>query len=97
MKLIDFDDIKGLGIDPAVCIDWVEEGLLNKSGAQLPPKTSIRPADTLDGTFVNTMPCFVDFIERGASRLSPAIPTECRRFPRRFYSMTLRPANALPC
>ena len=76
MKLIDFEDIKGLAIDPADCIDWVEVGLLNKGETQLPPKTSIRPAGTLDGTFVNTMPCFVDFIGRGGRQgclpLSPS-------------------------
>ena len=74
MKLIDFEDIKGLAIDPANSIDWVEEGLLNKGETQLPPKTSIRPAGTLDGTFVNTMPCFVDFIGRGGVKVVSRYP-----------------------
>lgn len=57
MKLISFEDIRRLGIDLADCLNWVEEGLLNKDGAQLPPKMSLQPTGTPDGTFVNTMFC----------------------------------------
>lgn len=74
MKIIGFEDINALRIDPADCIRWVEEGLLNKSGSRLPPKMSIRPAGTLEGTFVNTMPCFVDFLGRGGVKVVSRYP-----------------------
>lgn len=57
MKLISFEDIRRLGIDPADCLNWVEEGLLNKDGAQLPPKMSLQLTGIPDGTFVNTVFC----------------------------------------
>ena len=97
MKLIGFEDIKRLGIDPLECVSWVEEGLHHKDGVQLPPKMSVRPSGTLDGTLVNTMPCFVDFIGRGALRSSPDIPSVCLRSPPRFCSMSLGPESASLC
>ena len=74
MKLISFEDIRRLGIEPADCLKWVEEGLLNKDGAQLPPKMSLQPTGTPDGTFVNTMPCFVDYIGRGGVKVVSRYP-----------------------
>lgn len=74
MKLISFEDIRRLGIDPADCLNWVEEGLLNKNGAQLSPKMSLQPIWTPDGTFVNTMPCFVDYIGRGGVKVVSRYP-----------------------
>lgn len=65
MKVISFADIKDLGLDPLTCIEWVDAALRNKGDAQLPPKISIKPNHTQDGTFVNTMPCFVGFEGRG--------------------------------
>lgn len=88
MKIISFDDIKGLKLDPLTCIEWVDAALRNKADAQLPPKTSIRPNHTQDGTFVNTMPCFVGFEGRGALRSYRVIRAGFQRFPRRSSSMT---------
>lgn len=74
MKLISFEVIRRLGIDPADCLNWVEEGLLNKDGAQLPPKMSLQPTGTPDETFVNTMSCFVDYIGRGGVKVVSRYP-----------------------
>lgn len=57
MKLISFEDIRRLGIDPADCLNWAEEGLLNKDGAQLPPKMSLQPTGTPDNTVTATLLC----------------------------------------
>lgn len=88
MKIISFDDIRKLKLNPLTCIEWVDAALRNKADAQLPPKTSIRPNHTQDGTFVNTMPCFVGFEGRGALRSYRGIRVGFRRFPRRSSSMT---------
>lgn len=88
MKIISFADIKDLGLDPLTCIEWVDAALRNKADAQLPPKVSIRPNHTQDGTFVNTMPCFVGFEGRGALRSCRVTPAGCLRFPPKSSSMT---------
>ena len=88
MKIISFDDIKGLELSPLTRIEWVDAALRNKADAQPPSKTSIRPSHTQDGTFVNTMPCFVGFEGRGALRSYRVTPAGYLRFPRRFSSMT---------
>lgn len=65
MKLISFEDIRRLGIDPADCLNWAEEGLLNKDGAQLPPKMSLQPTGTPGNTVTATLLCVaVAFPER---------------------------------
>ncbi len=74
MKVISFADIKDLGLDPLTCIEWVDAALRNKADAQLPPKVSIRPNHTQDGTFVNTMPCFVGFEGRGGVKVVSRYP-----------------------
>lgn len=89
MKVISFADIKDLGLDPLTCIEWVDAALRNKADAQLPPKISIKPNHTQDGTFVNTMPCFVGFERRGALRSCRVTPAGCLRFPPKSSSMTL--------
>lgn len=88
MKIISFDDISNLKLNPLTCIEWVDTALRNKADAQLPSKVSIKPNHTQDGTFVNTMPCFVGFEGRGALRSYRVTPAGCPRFPRRFSSMT---------
>ena len=75
MKIISFDDIKGLELSPLTCIEWVDAALRNKADAQLPPKISIRPNHTQDGTFVNAMPCFVKVVSRYPGRV-PALSSE---------------------
>ena len=56
MKLVTFEDIKGLGISPSQCLEWVEKAIANKPRAVLPPKNSLKP---MDGSFMNVMPCLI--------------------------------------
>ena len=56
MKIITFDDIKNLDINPLTCYEWVEKMIANKKQTQLPPKISMHPAD---GVFCNVMPCII--------------------------------------
>ena len=56
MKVITFDDIEKLHINPETCLRWVSEMIENKKKAQLPPKISLHPAD---GVFCNVMPCII--------------------------------------
>lgn len=53
-RLISHDDIRRLNISPLQCYKWVSDMLEAKSGAELPPKISLKPKH--DGTFFNTMP-----------------------------------------
>ncbi|MDL2225440.1 ornithine cyclodeaminase [Eubacteriales bacterium OttesenSCG-928-M02] len=53
MKIIGFDTMKGMGISPKTCVDWVREGFLGKKEALLPKKISLSPKE---GTFFNFMP-----------------------------------------
>ena len=56
MKIITFEDIEKLHINPDTCMRWVSEMIENKKKAQLPPKISMHPAD---GVFCNVMPCII--------------------------------------
>lgn len=56
MKLITFDDIKNLNIDPKLCYQWVSEMIRDKDSVLLPPKISMKPRD---GVFCNVMPCII--------------------------------------
>lgn len=56
MKIITYDDIKGLNIDPLVCIEWVSHIIKNKRQAILPPKISIHQSNNV---FCNIMPCII--------------------------------------
>lgn len=62
MKLITFDDIKSLNIDPAVCYKWVSEMIADKRSAELPPKISLHPSENV---FCNFMPCTVPVMDSG--------------------------------
>lgn len=57
MKVINFDDIKNMNIDPATCYDWVVETIKNKRETILPPKISL---SSMPGVFMNTMPCILN-------------------------------------
>ncbi|MDL2250306.1 ornithine cyclodeaminase/alanine dehydrogenase-like protein (mu-crystallin family) [Lachnospiraceae bacterium PF1-21] len=57
MKIVTFDDIIKLNIDPVTCFQWVEETIKNKEKATLPPKISLQPKE---GVFCNVMPCFLN-------------------------------------
>lgn len=56
MKLVTFEDIKGLQIPAQTCMEWVADSILRKGEMTLPAKISLKPRD---GSFMNTMPCFV--------------------------------------
>ena len=56
MKLVTFDDIKGIGLTPAQCLEWVSDTLARKGEMTLPPKISLHPSED---SFMNTMPCLV--------------------------------------
>lgn len=62
MKIITYEDIKALQIDPLDCYDWVVEALKGKSEALLPPKISLSKEA---GTFCNVMPSFIEHSEYG--------------------------------
>jgi len=76
MKIIRTEDIKGLGISPATCVDWVTESFMVKKMAQLPPKNSIHPQGD---DFFNTMPCLLPakysrFGVKEVHRIAGAVP-----------------------
>jgi len=56
MKIITFEDIAGLKIQPEVCYEWAEAMIRTKREALLPPKISVKPAD---GVFCNVMPSMI--------------------------------------
>ena len=56
MKLITFDDIQKLNINPHLCFEWVDEMIVNKKSVDLPPKISMHPRE---GVFCNVMPCVI--------------------------------------
>lgn len=53
MKIITFDDIKNLNINPKVCFQWVNDMIVNKNNTILPAKISMKPTE---GVFCNVMP-----------------------------------------
>lgn len=56
MKIISDQVIRNLGISPVTCIEWIKESLSIKSGAELPVKMGVHPAD---GEFFSSMPCLL--------------------------------------
>lgn len=56
MKIITFQDIAKLNIQPSMAFDWAESTIKNKKSALLPPKISLKP---FDGVFCNVMPSMV--------------------------------------
>lgn len=57
MKLVTFEDVRGAGVTPKDCLDWVAEAIRRKGDAILPPKISLHPP--IEGAFCNFMPCIV--------------------------------------
>lgn len=57
MKVITFDDITKMNIDPVSCYEWVCEMIKNKRNTILPAKISL---SSRDGMFMNTMPCILN-------------------------------------
>ena len=56
MKIITFEDIKKLSIEPSTCVNWVKNVFIHKSENILHAKDSIKLAGNV---FFNTMPCFL--------------------------------------
>lgn len=56
MKIISFEQINELGLDPAQSVEWVREAFLIKEHCQLPAKISLHPRGN---DFFNTMPCML--------------------------------------
>ena len=56
MKIISQEQIKGLNISPATCVEWIKESFSLKETAQLPAKISLHPQGN---DFFNTMPCLL--------------------------------------
>lgn len=56
MKLITFEDIQKLNIDPHLCFEWVNEMIINKKSVELPTKISMHPKEDV---FCNVMPCVI--------------------------------------
>lgn len=77
MRLISADQIRSLGISPAICVDWVRESFSIKYRAQLPPKISLHPQGN---DFFNTMPCILPneysrFGVKVVHRIKGAVPS----------------------
>ena len=77
MRLISADQIRSLGISPAICVDWVRESFNIKYRAQLPPKVSLHPQGN---DFFNTMPCILPneyrrFGVKVVHRIKGAVPS----------------------
>ena len=56
MKIISQQQIRGLNISPAQCVEWIKESFSLKEKAQLPAKISLHPQGD---DFFNTMPCLL--------------------------------------
>ena len=56
MKIINFDDVRSLGISPVECYEWVSEMILHKADALLPPKTHMNMPGNI---FCNVMPSLI--------------------------------------
>ena len=56
MKIVRFDDIKGLDIKPTTCLEWVKEAFSIKKDSELPPKSSVHPIGI---DFYTSMPCLL--------------------------------------
>lgn len=56
MKLVTFEDIAGLGISAATCMEWASDTIKAKRSSLLPPKVSLTPQD---GSFITAMPCLI--------------------------------------
>ena len=56
MKIISQQQIRALNISPATCVEWIRESFALKTGAELPAKISVHPAE---GEFFTSMPCLL--------------------------------------
>lgn len=56
MKIISQEQIKGLDISPATCVEWVKDSFSIKNESQLPAKISVHPQGY---DFYTAMPCLL--------------------------------------
>lgn len=56
MKIITHEQIKGLEISPAICVEWIKDSFLIKKESQLPAKISVHPQGY---DFYTAMPCLL--------------------------------------
>ena len=56
MKIFTQQDISALGIQPAQCVEWIEECFRIKYDCILPAKISLKPFGEV---FYNSMPCYI--------------------------------------
>ena len=61
MKIIGFEDIRKIGIEPMQCFQWVEEMISNKEDALLPSKTHMNMPGNV---FCNVMPSIINISEK---------------------------------
>lgn len=79
MKIITFEDIQKLNIDPALCYEWVVNTIKTKKSTILPPKVGL---SSRDGVFMNTMPCILNHKYAGVKVVN--------RYPERVPSLDSR-------
>lgn len=71
MKVIDFNTISKLGVNPLQCVKWVEYILKNKYSCELPPKISLHMGNN---TFMNTMPSYIPMVQRHGVKIVSRYP-----------------------
>ena len=75
VRIIQQSDIVGLGISPAVCVEWAKDAFLQKDKAQLPAKLSVHPQGE---DFITSMPCLLPE-SKGKHPTSGCLPPEGRK------------------
>lgn len=55
MKIITEEQVAGLGITPAQCVEWIEQSFRSKPRADMPAKISVHP---FPDSFYTAMPCY---------------------------------------
>ena len=71
MKVIDFNTISKLGVNPLQCVKWVEYILKNKYSCELPPKISLHMGNNI---FMNTMPSYIPMVQRHGVKIVSRYP-----------------------
>lgn len=72
MKIISFDKISELKLEPLLCYHWVDEALHTKEKAVLPAKISLKPG--IPGVFYNTMPSILPIQGWGGVKIVTRYP-----------------------
>lgn len=66
MKIIDFETISKLNIQPEICVKWIEESFALQYHANLPAKVCLHLPDNV---FFTTMPCHIPSIHRFGTKV----------------------------